>query len=82
MPFHEPSSGPGLGLAVADHAGDEQVGVVERRAEGVDERVAELAALVDRARASARSRGWGCRPGSRTGGTARAARPRPARRRG
>ena len=29
---------------------DEQVGVVERRAEGVRERVAELAALVDRAR--------------------------------
>ena len=48
-PFHEPSSGAGLGLAVADHAGDEQVGVVEGRAEGVDEHVAELAALVDRA---------------------------------
>ena len=41
---------PGLGLAVADDAGDEQVGVVERRAERVHERVAELAALVDRAR--------------------------------
>ena len=41
---------PGLGLAVADDAGDEQVGVVERGAEGVHERVAELAALVDRAR--------------------------------
>ena len=40
----------GLGLAVADDAGDEQVGVVERGAEGVHERVAELAALVDRAR--------------------------------
>ena len=38
-----------LGLAVADDAGDEQIGVVERRAEGVHERVAELAALVDRA---------------------------------
>ena len=50
MPFHEPSSGAGLGLAVADHAGDEQVGVVEGGAEGVHERVAELAALVDRAR--------------------------------
>ena len=40
----------GLGLAVADHAGDQQVGVVERGAVGVRERVAELAALVDRAR--------------------------------
>ena len=38
---------PGLRLAVADHAGDEQVGVVERRAVGVRERVPELAALVD-----------------------------------
>ena len=41
---------PGLGLAVADDAGDEQIGVVEGRAEGVRQRVAELAALVDRAR--------------------------------
>ena len=41
---------PGLGLAVADHAGDQQVGVVEGGAEGVHERVAELTALVDRAR--------------------------------
>ena len=40
---------PGLGLAVADDAADEQVGVVERGAVGVGERVAELAALVDRA---------------------------------
>ena len=40
----------GLGLAVADHAGDEQVGIVEGGAVGVGERVAELAALVDRAR--------------------------------
>ena len=39
----------GLGLAVADDAADEQVGVVERGAVGVRERVAELAALVDRA---------------------------------
>ena len=38
-----------LGLAVADDAADEQVGVVERGAVGVHERVAELAALVDRA---------------------------------
>ena len=41
---------PGLRLAVADDARDEQVGVVERGAERVRERVAELAALVDRAR--------------------------------
>ena len=39
----------GLGLAVADHARREQVGVVEHRAVRVGERVAELAALVDRA---------------------------------
>jgi hypothetical protein len=37
-----------LRLAVADDARDEQIGVVERGAEGVRERVAELAALVDR----------------------------------
>ena len=41
---------PGLGLAVADHAGHDQVRVVERRPIGVHERVAELAALVDGAR--------------------------------
>ena len=39
-----------LRLAVADDAGDEQVGIVERRAVGVRQRVAQLAALVDRAR--------------------------------
>ena len=39
-----------LRLAVADDAGDEEIRVVERGAEGVHERVAELAALVDRAR--------------------------------
>ena len=41
---------PGLRLAVADHAGDDEVGVVERRAVGMRQAVAELAALVDRAR--------------------------------
>jgi hypothetical protein len=40
----------GLGLAVADDAADEQVGVVECGPVGMGERVAELAALVDRAR--------------------------------
>ena len=44
------ASAPGLGLAVADDRRDEQVGVVERGAVGVRERVAEFAALVDRAR--------------------------------
>ncbi len=39
----------GFRLAVADDAADEQVGIVERGAVGVHERVAELAALVDRA---------------------------------
>jgi hypothetical protein len=39
----------GLRLAVADHGGDEEVGVVEGGAESVDENVAELAALVYRA---------------------------------
>ena len=39
-----------LGLAVADDARDEEVGVVEGGAERVGERVSELAALVDRPR--------------------------------
>ena len=41
---------PGLRLAVADDARDEQFGVVEGSAVRVRERIAELAALVDRAR--------------------------------
>ncbi len=40
----------GLGLAVADHGRHDQVGVVEGRAAGVREHVAEFAAFVDRAR--------------------------------
>ena len=40
---------PGLGLAVADDAADEQARVVERGPVRVRERVTELAALVDRA---------------------------------
>ena len=40
----------GLGLAVAHDAGDNQIRVVERRAEGVAQAVAQLAPLVDRAR--------------------------------
>jgi len=41
---------PGLGLAVADDAGDDQVRIVERGAERGRERVTELTAFVDRAR--------------------------------
>lgn len=41
---------PGLRLAVADHTHDHQAGVVERRAVGVGEAVAQLAALVNGAR--------------------------------
>src|SRR4051794_22083561 len=41
---------PGLRLAVADDAEDDEVRVVERGAVRVDEGVAQLAALVDRAR--------------------------------
>ena len=37
----------GFGLPVADHAQHQQVRVVERRAEGVHQRVAELAAFMD-----------------------------------
>src|SRR3546814_10801370 len=40
----------GLHLAVTDDAGDDDVRVVERRSEGVGQRVAELSALVDRTR--------------------------------
>ncbi len=40
---------PGLRLAVADHTGDHEVRVVQRRAIGMGKGVAELAALVDRA---------------------------------
>jgi hypothetical protein len=39
---------PGFRFAVADDAGDDQIGVVERRPEGVAERIAQLAAFVDR----------------------------------
>ena len=44
-----PGERAGLGLAVADHRGHDQLRVVERGAEGVDQHVAQLAALVDRA---------------------------------
>ena len=35
-------------LAVADDAGDDQIGIVESRAIGVDQRIAQLSAFVDR----------------------------------
>ena len=41
---------PGLGFAVADHDGHQQVGIVERGAEGVRDAVAQLAAFMDGAR--------------------------------
>ena len=37
-------------LAVADDAGDDQIGIVERRPEGMAERIAQLAAFVNRPR--------------------------------
>ncbi|MPM37374.1 hypothetical protein SDC9_83985 [bioreactor metagenome] len=39
----------GFGLAVAHHAGGDQVGIVHHRAKGVGQAVPQLAALVDRA---------------------------------
>ena len=49
-PLPGPLERPRLRLAVADHGGDEQIRVVERCPECVDEHVAQLAAFVDRAR--------------------------------
>ena len=40
----------GLRLAVADDAGDDQIGIVEGRAVGMREGIAEFAAFMDRAR--------------------------------
>jgi hypothetical protein len=37
----------GLGLAVADYAGNDQPRIIERGAIGVGQRIAEFAALVD-----------------------------------
>ena len=42
--------GTGLGLAVADDAGDNESWIVERGAEGVAERISKLTALVNRTR--------------------------------
>ena len=55
---------PGLGLAVANDAGDDQVGIVEGRAVGMGQGIAELAALVDGARSFRRHMAWNAvRPG-------------------
>ncbi len=40
----------GLGFTVADNARDDEIGIVERSAERVPDRVAELAAFVNRSR--------------------------------
>src|SRR5450759_2042073 len=40
----------GFRLAIADDAGDNEIGIVEHRPERMAERVAQLAALMDRAR--------------------------------
>src|SRR6185437_3760049 len=40
---------PGLGLAIADDAGGDKLGIVEHRTIGMSERIAELAAFMDRA---------------------------------
>ncbi len=43
------SQGAGLGLAIAHHAGHDQVRIVKGRAVGMNQRVAQFAAFVDRA---------------------------------
>ena len=39
----------GFRFAIADHAGDDQIGIVERRAVSVRQRVTQFAALMNRA---------------------------------
>ena len=63
---HAVASGPGFGFAVADDAGGDEIGVVEHRAKGMAQRIAELAAFVDADRASPARRGSGCRRETRT----------------
>ena len=48
-----PRSGerPGFRLAIADNAGDDEIGIIEHRPERMAQRIAQLAALVNRARA-------------------------------
>ena len=61
-----PDSGAGLRFPVADDAGDDEVGVVEGRADGMRERGADLAALVDRAGRMGVRRWLARRPANRT----------------
>src|SRR5438552_655122 len=49
----------GFRLAIADDAGDGEIGIVEHRSECVTERIAQFAALMDRARAL-----WRCMAGN------------------
>jgi hypothetical protein len=56
--------GSGLRFAVADHAGDDKIGIVEDRAEGMAERISQFAAFVDRAGALGRGMA-GDAPGKR-----------------
>ena len=56
----------GLGLAVADDAGDEQIGIVERGAVGVRERSSRARRPRESSRASPARRGSGCRRETRT----------------
>ena len=51
----------GFGFAVADDAGCDQIGIVEHRAIGMDQRIAEFAAFVDRAGRLRRSISCGTR---------------------
>ena len=44
------ASGAGFRLAVADDAGNDQIGIVESGAIGVGQRIAQLAAFMNRAR--------------------------------
>ena len=58
---------PGLGLAVADDAGDDQIGIVEGGAEGVRRARSRARRPRGSSRASPAPRGWGSRRGRRTG---------------
>lgn len=57
---------PGFGFAVTDDAGDNQVGIVERGAIGMDQRVAEARRLHGSSPASQAPRGSECHRGRRT----------------
>src|SRR5438552_9532546 len=49
----------GFRLAIADDAGDDEIGIIEHRPERMTERITQLAALVDRARTL-----WPCMAGN------------------